>query len=87
MPVSEDFRKEHAYWVRRRDAWRKQYHAVRSEIKFFKDEFNYHCKDETPWLAKRSMLVVTSLRLYADKLMQERELITERLKETAYKYE
>lgn len=87
MPVSEEFRKEHTYWVRRRNAWRKQYHAVRDEIKFYKDEVNFYNRDEAPWLAKRSMLVVTSLRMHADKLMQERVIISQRLKETAYRYE
>lgn len=87
MPVSEDFRKEHSYWVRRRNDWRKKYHAVRDEIKYHKDEFNCHSREGKPWLANRSLLVVNSLGLYADKLMHERELISQRLKETAYKYE
>jgi len=87
MTVSEEFRKEHSYWVRRRNDWRKKYHTVRDEIKFYKDDFNHYSREGKPWLATRSLLVVKSLGLYADKLMQERAIISQRLKETAYKYE
>jgi hypothetical protein len=87
MPVSEEFRKEHAYWVRRRDEWRKKYSAVRGEIRFYREEFNYHNREKTYWLANRTLIILNSLRLHADKLMRERDIISLRLKETAYKYE
>ncbi len=59
MPVSEEFRKEHAYWVRRRDQWRKEYRAIRDEIKYYREEMNYHNRENTYWLANRSMALDT----------------------------
>jgi len=87
MPVSEEFRKEHAYWVRRRDQWRKEYRAIRDEIKYYREEMNYHNRENTYWFANRSLIVLNSLRLHADKLMRERNYISLKLKDTSYKYE
>jgi uncharacterized protein (DUF427 family) len=88
MRVSDDMRKQNAYWVKRRDTWRKHYKALASEIAFYKNEIRRGDKQMHYDLVRQMRVALVALQERARDMMWSYEtVISGMLRATAYRYE